>query len=409
MGRRVSALGIRLLVSLMFLFIGARHLVAAEFHYGLDELDAGRYKELEGKRVGLITNAASVTSNGKPGYCVLLNHGIDLKFLMAPEHGFSLERAAGEKVGNSSIAGKLKVYSLYGASKKPDGALLNKIDVLVFDLQDVGVRCYTYISTMKLAMEACRDAGITFMVLDRPNPVSPIPASGFMLESSLESFVGAVELPFLHGMTAGEIAALLQKRRYPGLSLKVVQMQGYSHARFADELPGFRFCSPSPNIRDFETLLLYPATVMLEATIVSEGRGTDAPFKMFGAPFINGEALRQELERYRLPGVDLHAVLFTPKSGKFAGRECQGLRLKVTDRRLFDPFMSATAILLSLQKLYPEEIGLGRNATFFDQLAGTADYRIMIQKQSPIGEILDVARGQVQAFEAASSDRFLYP
>jgi uncharacterized protein YbbC (DUF1343 family) len=409
MRMRVSALAIRLLVSLLFLIIGAHRLDASEFRYGLDQLDAGQYKELKGKRVGLITNAAALSGTGEPGYRVLLRHGVDLKFLMAPEHGFSLERQAGEKVGNTSVAGTLKVYSLYGPSKKPDRALLNNIDVLIFDLQDAGVRCYTYISTMKLAMEACRDAGITFMVLDRPNPIAPIPAGGFMLEPSHESFVGTAELPFLHGMTVGEIAVWLQKRRYPALSLMVVRMQGYSHTEFADELPGFRFRSPSPNIRDFDTLLLYPATVMLEATVVSEGRGTDAPFRMFGAPFIDAKSLKRELDSYCLPGVDIHEAAFTPRSGKFAGRPCQGVRLAVTDRRKYDPFRSATAILLSLQKLYPGELGLDREATFFDQLAGTASYRIMILKQRPIGEILDAARGPVRAFEAASSDRFLYP
>ncbi len=409
MGRGGSKSGVWLAVSLLFLLFCAPHLDAAEFRYGIDQLDSGRCKELEGKRVGLITNAASVSSGGEPAYRVLLTRGIDLKFLMAPEHGFSLEHQAGQKVGNSSIEGTLKVYSLYGASRKPDAALLKKIDVLVFDLQDAGTRCYTYISTMKLAMEACRDAGITFMVLDRPNPIAPIPAGGFMLEPSYKSFVGAGELPFVHGMTVGEIAVWLQKRLYPGLSLKVVEMKGYSHEKFADELTGFQFRSPSPNIRDFETLILYPATVMLEATAVSEGRGTDGPFRIFGAPCIDSRSLKREIDQYHLPGVDLYEASFTPRSGKFAGRECHGVRLSLTDRRMFDPFKTSTAILLSLQKLYPDELALDRNKSFFDQLSGTATYRIMILKQCPIGEILDAARGPVRAFEAASSDRFLYP
>ncbi|NTW52376.1 MAG: DUF1343 domain-containing protein [Chlorobiaceae bacterium] len=409
MHRSVTRSGIWLVLSLLFPLFCAANLCAAEFRYGIDELDAGAYKELAGKRAGVITNAAALSSTGEPSYLVLLNRGIDLKFLMAPEHGFSLEGQAGEKVDNSSVAGTLKVYSLYGSSKKPDPALLKTIDLLFFDLQDAGIRCYTYISTMKLAMEACRDAGITFVVLDRPNPIAPIPADGFMLEPSLQSFVGADELPFVHGMTVGEIALWMQKRHYPGLSLKVVKMQGYSRSRFADELPGFRFRSPSPNLRDFETLLLYPATVMLEATAVSEGRGTDNPFRIFGAPFVDGDALKRELDGYHLPGVEFSTATFRPTGSKFSGTECHGVRLAVTDRRLFDPFRSATAILLSLQKLYPRELAIEGNKSFFDQLAGTSRYRIMIQKQRPIGEILDAARGQVRAFEAASSDRFLYP
>ena len=399
--------------SLFFAFIllvlAALPAKADAFRYGLNVLEESGCSQLHGKRVGLITNAAAVSRSGEPGYRVFLQNGVDLKFLMAPEHGFSLDHEAGQTVGNGGVGDTLKIYSLYGASKKPDPALLKTIDVLIFDLQDAGVRCYTYISTMKLAMEACNEAGVTFMVLDRPNPVAPLPASGFVLEPRFESFVGAAELPFLHGMSVGEIAEWLKKRYYRGLSLQVVRMQGYRRDRFADELLGFQFRPPSPNLRDVNTLLLYPATVMLEGTDVSEGRGTDAPFRVFGAPFIDSAALVEELEQYRLPGVEFHPTAFTPSRGKFSGVECHGIRLKVTDRKRFDPFLTSTAILLSLQKLWPEETGLYRHAAFFDQLAGTSRYRLMIQQQRPIGEILDAARGQLRAFDAASPDRFLYP
>ena len=395
--------------SLFLLALAAPVARAEAFRYGLDVLDSKNFAQLRGKRVALITNAASVSRSGEPGYRVLLRNGVDLRFLMAPEHGFTLDYEAGQMVGNAGVGENLKVWSLYGDSRKPDLSLLKTIDVLVFDLQDAGVRCYTYISTMKLAMEACDEAGITFMVLDRPNPLAPLPASGFVLEPRFESFVGAAELPFIHGMTVGEIARWLQKRRFPGLSLQVVRMQGYRRDWFADDLPGFRFRPPSPNLRDFKTLLLYPATVMLEGTDVSEGRGTDAPFRVFGAPFIDSKALVRELESYRLPGVEFHRASFTPERSKFSGIECQGVRLKVTDRERFDPFLTSTAILLSLQKLWPDETGLHRHATFFDQLAGTSRYRLMIQQQRPIGEILGAVRGQVRAFEAASPDRYLYP
>ena len=381
---------------------------AAGFRYGLDVLDADGYRMLQGKRVGLIANAASVGTSGEPGYRLLLRHGVNLKFLMAPEHGFSIDREAGQLVGDSAVTASIPVYSLYGASKKPDLSLLKSIDVLLFDLQDVGTRCYTYISTMRLAMEACRDAGITFVVLDRPNPISPVSASGFVLESSEESFVGVAGLPFLHGMTVGEIARWLQKSRYPGLSLTVVPMQGYNRHGFADQLEGFRFIAPSPNIRDLQTALVYPATVLLEATDVSEGRGTEEPFRMFGAPFVNGVRLLQELDRYRLPGVEFQPAVFTPASGKFKGSQCQGVRLRISDRNSFEPFRTSVAILLSLQKYYPAELGLSRQASFFDQLAGTARYRTMVIRQRPIGEIVEAARRSVQAFEADSSDRILY-
>ena len=397
---------------LPLLFQGS-FLHAAQFRYGIDMIASGNgpctCKSIEGKRIGLITNASALSIKGEPSWQAFVRRGVNLKFIMAPEHGFALKRGAGEEVGNTVIADTLKVYSLYGASRKPDQELLKKIDVLAFDLQDVGTRCYTYISTMKLAMEACDRAGIRFLVFDRPNPIAPFPAGGFMLEPSQESFVGAAELPFLHGMTVGEIALWLQKSRYPTLKLDVVRMRGYSHRKFADELDGFRFVAPSPNIRDLDATILYPATVMLEATAVSEGRGTPSPFGLIGAPFIDAVTLKAELDRFELSGVAFTMESFTPSESKFAGRKCQGIRIRVTDRAAFDPFRTSAAILLSLQKLYPQELGLSRNAAFFDRLAGTSRYRIMIQKQRPIGEILEAARGPVDAFESTWPDRFLYP
>jgi uncharacterized protein YbbC (DUF1343 family) len=393
---------------LLLLFFAAPALRAEEFHYGLDVIDADGCALLKDKKVALITNAAAVSRSGEPGYRVLLRHGVDLKFLMAPEHGFALDREAGQKVSDSGILDTLKIHSLYGSSKKPDLSLLKTVDIVVFDLQDAGVRCYTYISTMKLAMEACRDAGVAFMLLDRPNPVVPLPASGFLLEKRFESFVGAAELPFLHAMTTGEIALWLQKQRYPGLALHVVRMRGYHRDRFADELPGYRFRPPSPALRDFRTLVLYPVTVMLEATEVSEGRGTDKPFRMFGAPFINNDLLLRELARYDLPGVDFGKTVFTPSRGKYSGMVCRGISLKVIDRKRFNPFMTSTAILLSLQKFWPSELGLDRHAVFFDQLAGTDRYRLMIERQSPIGEIVEAASESLEPFAATASGCMLY-
>ncbi|ACF11647.1 conserved hypothetical protein [Chlorobaculum parvum NCIB 8327] len=393
---------------LLFLLVLAASTAYAEpFRYGIDVLDSERCLQLQGKRVGMITNAVSVSRSGEPGYQVLLSNGVDLKFLMAPEHGFTLERQAGEAVGNDEVGGSIAVYSLYGKTKRPDLELLKTIDVLVFDLQDAGVRCFTYISTMKLAMEACRDAGIVFMVLDRPNPIAPMPVSGFVLDPDYESFVGAAELPFIHGMTVGEIATWLQQRDYPELSLQVVRMSGYRHDLFADALEGYSFRSPSPNLRDFETLLLYPATVMLEATAVSEGRGTEAPFKLFGAPFIDSEVLLSELQQYDLPGLSLQPASFIPSSSKFAGLTCYGIRLAVTDRAIFDPFRMQVAILLVLQKLYPDQLDL--NKEFFDKLAGTDRYRHMLVRKKPIDKILHTAQKEVRKFNEKNHGRFLYP
>ncbi len=374
---------------------------------GIDRLEASGFRELSGLRVGLITNAASVSRSGEPNYAIMLRRGVNLKFLMAPEHGFLANIEAGKKIGSSIVSDTLPVYSLYGASKKPDIRLLQEIDLLVFDLQDVGTRCYTYISTMKNAMQVCEEAGIPFMVLDRPNPVIPLHPDGFMLAPGYESFVGAVNIPFLHAMTVGEIALLVQEQCCKKLDLRVMAMQGYQRDKFADEYAGFSFKSPSPNIKGVDTAIVYPATVFLEAITVSEGRGTNAPFMQFGAPFIKGEELADALVKYNLPGVVYTVISFVPQSGKFEGERCHGLKFSLFNRKAFTPFRTATALLLELQRLYPEKIGLDKRGDFFDRLAGTPLFREMIGKQLPIEMILEESRRQVDQFNGTIPASFM--
>jgi len=402
--------GIFSLLLLLFGIFAAPPLQGAAFRSGIDVLEESGCRELKGKRVALVTNASGLTSAGVSNYRVLLRNGADLKFVMAPEHGFAVNVEAGKKAGGMLIGDSLRVYSLYGSSKKPSAALLKTVDVVLFDLQDVGARCYTYISTMKLVMEACLEAGTAFMVLDRPNPVSPLRPEGFMLEKGYESFVGAVDVPFLHAMTVGEIAMLLKKSRFPRLDLQVVKMEGYRRELFGDEIPGFAFVSPSPNIRNVETAIVYPATVMLEATAVSEGRGTEAPFLQFGAPFIDSAQLLREVQAFRLPGVEFFSVRFIPESGKFRSEQCFGLKLRVSDRKRFSPFTTSTALLLALQKLYPSNFGLMKDGgVFFDRLAGTPRFRKMILEQVPLEVITAASRKEVQEFGRMHPARFLYP
>ena len=381
---------------------------AAGFRYGLDVLEQSGFRQLKGKNAGLITNTAGVSVTGEANYSMLLRHGVKLRFLMAPEHGFTIDAGAGKLVKDRTLEDGLKVYSLYGVSKKPDSRLLKTVDILLFDLQDIGARCYTYISTMYYAMDACNEAGISFMVLDRPNPLGPVPADGFMLDPDYSSFVGAVPVPFLHSMTTGEIARLLKKLYYPGLSLQIIRMQGYSRGRFPDEYSGFRFIPPSPNIRDLETVLVYPATVFLEATNVSEGRGTKLPFRQFGAPFINAGFLKKELDAFKLPGVSFQTVRFTPSSSKFKGLQCSGVRLTVTDRFVFEPFRTGVAVMLALKKLYPELFDLTTRGEFFDKLAGGPLFRKMVLSGRSLEEILAASRLQVHAFEQSNPERFIY-
>ncbi|MCX6178062.1 MAG: DUF1343 domain-containing protein [Chlorobiales bacterium] len=395
------------LLLLLFLFF-ALPVSAEGLLCGIDRLESSGFRELEGLRVGLITNAAGVSRKGESNYALMLMNGVRLKFIMAPEHGFLVDIEAGKRVGSTFIHDTLPVISLYGASKKPDIRQLKSIDILIFDLQDVGARCYTYISTMNLAMQACEEAGIAFMVLDRPNPIIPFRPEGFMLTKGYSSFVGSIDVPFIHSMTVGEIAQLLKEQKYKGLDLRVISMSGYNRERFADEYPDFRFISPSPNIRSVDTAIVYPATVFLEATTVSEGRGTDAPFMQFGAPFIKGREVIDALMEYRLPGVRFDVVSFQPLSGKFIGEYCQGLKLSVIDRKTFSPFKTAAALLLVLQRLYPEKIGLDKGNDFFDKLAGTPLFREMIRKQMPLDAIIEKSQMQIEQFNRIVPKSLLY-
>jgi uncharacterized protein YbbC (DUF1343 family) len=402
--KRLSIFVVSIIVSLSLFALPA---TAEPLLCGIDRLEASGFRELSGLRVGLITNAASISRKGEQDYAIMLRSGVKLKFLMAPEHGFSADIEAGKKVGSSAVSDTLPVFSLYGESRKPDIRKLREIDLLVFDLQDVGTRCYTYISTMKNAMEACEKAGKAFMVLDRPNPVIPLHPEGFMLSPGYESFVGAFNIPFLHAMTVGEIALLLKEQCYKKLDLRVIAMQGYGRDKFADEYGGFSFKSPSPNIKSVDTAIIYPATVFLEATMVSEGRGTDAPFMQFGAPFIKSGELADALKKYSLEGVAFRTVVFQPHSGKFSGERCQGLKLFILNRKTFSPFRTGTALLLELQHLYPEKIGLDTRGEFFDRLAGTPLFREMIKKQLPIERIIEKSRWQVEQFNRTIPASFL--
>ena len=397
-------------LAVVLLSFAAHPVLAEPLFCGIDRLEASKFQELSGLRIGLITNSAALNRKGEPNYLLMLRAGVKLKFLMAPEHGFSADVEAGKKVSSSVVSDTLQVVSLYGDSRKPDIGQLRQIDLLVFDLQDVGTRCYTYISTMINAMAACEEAAIPFMVLDRPNPVIPLHPQGFMLQPGYESFVGAVDIPFVHAMTVGEIALLLKEQCFRKLDLRVIAMQGYSRQKFADEYEGFRFRSPSPNISSVETAILYPATVFLEATTLSEGRGTDAPFMQFGAPFIRSGELADALGKYRLTGVSFTPVVFQPSSGKFSKERCHGLKLILTDRSVFSPFRTATALLLELQRLYPGEIGLDTRGAFFDRLAGTPIFREMIKKQFPLETIMKKSRQQVEQFNQKRHARSLiYP
>ncbi len=380
---------------------------------GLDVLMASDFAMLKHKRLALIANSTSVSSTGKSSTALFQKHRLDLRLVFAPEHGFQILDEAGKKISDGVLANGLKVISLYGKTKKPTPEMLADIDTIVFDIQDIGTRCYTYISTMHLAMQAAEACQKEFIVLDRPNPIAPIEADGMMLDTAFSSFVGLARVPFIHSLTVGEIATLIKHEELPSLNLTVVKMENYSREKFADEDSAWasRFVPPSPNIQSVNAMILYPATVLLEGTNVSEGRGTDFPFEQIGAPFIDGERLKRELGAQS--GVEVVAVSFVPKSQKgksaspkFESEKCNGVRFKITEREKVKPFELAVALLIALNKLYPKS--LVWNDDFFDKLAGTNRLRQMILRGESREAILNAAKATRLNFERKRKEILLY-
>jgi uncharacterized protein YbbC (DUF1343 family) len=385
----------------------------AQLRTGLDVLAESDFALLKQKRLALVANATSVSLSGESILALFQKHRLDLRTIFAPEHGFEIRSEAGKKISDKTLPSGMKVISLYGKLKKPTKEMLADIDAIVFDIQDIGTRCYTYISTMQLVMEAAAESDKEVIVLDRPNPIAPIATDGMMLDETFSSFVGLVPVPFIHSLTMGEIALWIQRERLPTLKLTVVKMENYSRRKFADEYGEWKtlFVPPSPNIQSVDAMILYPATVLLEGTALSEGRGTALPFEQIGAPFVDGTKLKQALGMQS--GVEIKAVSFTPKSQKgksaspkFEGKKCGGVRFIITQRENIKPFELAVALLLALNKLYPNL--LGWNSDFFDKLAGTDQLRQMIQRNESLETILNIAKKSRSYFEQKRTAILLY-
>ena len=325
---------------------------------GLEELVTGSSEvmELRDARLGLIAHPASVTSDLTHAADALREAGYDLRALFGPQHG-----ARGEKQDNmiesdpytDPVTG-LPVHSLYGEVRKPTPDMLDGLDALLFDLQDVGVRVYTFVWTMALAMEACAGAGVRFVVLDRPNPIGGLKREGPVLLDGYESFVGLHPLPLRHGLTCGEIARWLQQERGIACDLHVIRADGWErHMSWADS--GLPWVMPSPNLPTPESCLVYPGMVLLEGTNLSEGRGTTRPFELFGAPWLDPTSLTAHLADAHLPGVTFRPCHFEPTFQKHAGTLCGGAQLHVTDPGTFEPVRTAVEILFATRALAPRD------------------------------------------------------
>lgn len=350
---------------------------------GAEVLSEQNFLPLQGKRFALVTNQSAVVG-GIHIIELMRQKGVRPALIFTPEHGLKGNAEDGVKLADDDSA-TIPVKSLYGITRKPRPEDLKGIDLIVFDIQDAGVRFYTYISTMGLAMEAAAQAGIPFMVLDRPNPLGGDYVAGFVRDKIPASFTSLYPIPLAHGMTVGELAGMIKgEAMLPGLArleLSVVRMQGWERdMRWPDTT--LAWVATSPNLAALESVLLYPGTGLLEGTGASEGRGSGTPFRLAGWPGIDANALARRLNEQRLPGLHFAPVLFTPvrlpgisSAPKYRDREVAGVSISITDYRKLLPVEAGVAVLKALEEVLPEK---GRSAFFrggFDDMAGSAKLR----------------------------------
>ena len=339
---------------------------------GLDVLRAEGFARLEGKRVGLVTNHTGLARDGAAGIDLFFAHkDLSLVALFSPEHGIrgivdaEVPSARDEKTG-------LLIHSLYGETRRPTEAMLQGIDTMVIDLQDIGARFYTYMTTMAYVMEECAKRNITVVVLDRPNPVNGWQIEGPVLDADLTGFVGyASSMPTRHGITMGELARLFNAERKIGASLEVVAMRGYTRSDWFDET-GLPWVNFSPNMRNLHQAALYPGIGGIEFSNISVGRGTDTPFEQIGAPFIKGTQLADALNARKLPGIRFYPVSFTPASSVHAGTRCEGVFMVITGREALRPVRVGLEIAAALMRLYPDDYKLQRTAMLFGSASALA-------------------------------------
>lgn len=385
---------LKILAVLFFLVCSIFGEAAAENRLKLGIERLSEYRTIfAGKQVGLITNQTGIDAEGTPS-AVLLSRSAQLTALFSPEHGIQGNEREGASIGHSADPRTgLPVYSLYGNTKRPTPEMLKDIDILCFDIQDVGARFYTYISTMAYAMEECARHKKQFVVFDRPNPIGGA-VEGNMLELEYRSFTGYFPIVQRHGMTVGELALLFNTEYDIHCDLTVIPMEGWNRETYFDELP-LLWVPPSPNIPSPQTALVYAGVCLFEGTNLSVGRGTTMPFQYLGAPYIDAYRLADQLNRLGMAGVRFLPAFFTPSLSLYAGQLCGGVQIAVADRRSFAPVKTAVALFYELKRLYPNKFTItnaGKKYCGLHLLTGCTqltdpsqtaqDYFIRIEKES---------------------------
>jgi uncharacterized protein YbbC (DUF1343 family) len=381
---------------------------------GLEVLVSDRRADLEGQRLGLVASPSSVAADLSSSVDVLHGQpGVELRALFGPEHGLRGEAQAGEKVGSTTDARTgVPVHSLYGATRRPTTEMLAGLDTLVFDLQDGGLRFYTYVSTLAHVMEAAAEHGTRVVVLDRPVYLGGVAVEGGMVQDDFRSFVGLYPLPIRYGMTAGEIARLLAGEHGIDCELHIVPMRGWRREMWFDET-GFPFVPPSPNLPTLAAITAYPGTCLIEGTNLSEGRGTTKPFEYLGAPYVDGHRLARTMNALDLPGVRFREVFFVPTFGKYPGETCSGVQLHVTDRGIFEPLPTAVHLIDAVRRLWPESFDWrapwavnGHHP--IDLLSGSSRLRERIDALDDVTELLGAWKEESRGFADLRSRYLIY-
>lgn len=389
----------------------------AQIINGADVLFSENLNLISGKKVGMICNHTSLLSDGKHLVDALLEQkNVKVNAIFTPEHGFKGLAEAGEVVDyKNNLYKEVPIISLYGKDKKPSKDVLQNIDLLIFDMQDVGARFYTYISTMYYVLEAAGENNIPVIILDRPNPIGGSYVDGPVLDPNYKSFVGISEIPITHGMTVGELANYFVGEKlissWKNVSLKVIQCKNWKR-EFPNEFYS-KWNSPSPNINSLETALVYPGTCLLEGTNISEGRGTKFPFLQFGAPFIKSDDVINKLNLLKVEGAELQSVNFIPQdiegiatSPKFENQACYGIKIRITDPNKFEAVKFGIKFLYVVTKLYGDKIKFNNQS--FDRLAGSDILRKQLLSKLTPEKIFATWQYELTKFKNKRNQYLLY-
>ena len=381
---------------------------AATVRPGIEVFLADVPAALRGKRVGLITNQSAIDRSRTPDIDLIAQHK-DLKLvaLLAPEHGIRGTAAAGEKiVDETDPKTGVPIYSLYRAEDRgPTPEILRDVDVLVYDLQEVGGRTWTYVSTMALAMQAAVKKGIPFVVLDRPNPIGGEIVEGALLDPKFKSFVGMYPIPARHGMTVGELATLFNQKYGIGADLIVIRAANWRRSQWLDET-GLPWTNPSPNLRSLAALTNYPGSVYFEGTTLTEGRGTDRPFEQIGAPWLNAPEVARVMNERRLPGIRFEAITMAvaPTAAKHKGLTIPAIRFVITDRQAYRPVRTSLLLIDEIRRQHPRDFAWTGS---IDRLTGSDKVRRAIEGGS-LPELLEEWDREAAEFRESRAPYLLY-